>query len=78
MMEMQQEKDQKIYTDKYKNRGGVPRLVHRLHWYDFVIFFKNEENFKKIEEKLLYILTYIIWLYDTRKINFNIFFLLRF
>ena len=56
----------------------APRLVHRLHWYDFVIFFKNEENLKKIEKKLLYILTYIIWLYNTRKINFNIFFLHRF
>ena len=27
-------------------RGGSPHLVHRLHWYGFVIFFKNKDNFQ--------------------------------
>ena len=25
-------------------RGGSPQLVHRLYWYDFVIFFKKQEK----------------------------------
>ena len=27
-----------------KYRGGSPHLVHRLYWYDFVIFFKKQEK----------------------------------